>query len=173
MHKLAYFFMESSRKISGLEDKHAVSVPRYLNHKSSSLIPIYLQSIFAFLCSLKVTGHHFSVLTLLNLELSCNSPHIISSFLKLRGDHWHGKSSFPSPEAADYTPLTLFTLTNLLLPCNVLYEVLSISTVHYFVLLLSSLYILYSTVFIKPNCLPFFFFNQNIEQQNNTKHWII
>lgn len=56
-HKIAYYLMD-------LEDKHTVSIPSYLNHNSCLSIPPYLQSIFAFLCSLKVAGRHFSILTL-------------------------------------------------------------------------------------------------------------
>lgn len=63
-HKIGHYFMESCRKISCLEDKHTVSIPSDLNHNSCLLIPPYLQSIFAFLCSLKVAGRHFSILTL-------------------------------------------------------------------------------------------------------------
>lgn len=44
--------------------------------------------VFSFLCSVKVTGRRFSIPTLfLNPEPPCNSPHIIPSFLELRGDH--------------------------------------------------------------------------------------
>lgn len=56
--------MESCRKTSGVEDKLTASIPRYFNHNSCALIPVY--SIYTFPLSLKVTGRHFSVQTLLN-----------------------------------------------------------------------------------------------------------
>lgn len=84
---------------SRLEDKHTVCVSArgwsqsqlmFLNY---TLSPVYLLLPVAFQSQRESLFHSNR---LLNLELSCNSPHIISSLLKLRVDHRHGKSSFPS-----------------------------------------------------------------------------